>query len=137
MEKGVKMENINLATVSPLVLAYLGDTVYESRIREYLINKNVNKKVNDLHKTAIKYVKAKAQANVIITIEDSLTEEEHRIYKKGRNQKSHTTPKNADIIDYKNATGFEALIGYLHMKKDYDRVEEIIKRAIEITEERM
>ena len=95
------MNNINLATVSPLVLAYLGDTVYESYVREYLISKNVNKKVNDLHKTAIKYVKAKAQANIILTIEDSLSEEEHRIYKRGRNQKSHTSPKNADIIDYK------------------------------------
>ena len=123
--------------MTAIPIFFIRKQAYESRIREYLINKNVNKKVNDLHKTAIKYVKAKAQANVILTIEDSLTEEEHRIYKKGRNQKSHTTPKNADIIDYKNATGFEALIGYLHMKKDYDRVEEIIKRAIEITEESM
>ncbi|MCB5943040.1 Mini-ribonuclease 3, partial [bacterium 210820-DFI.6.52] len=72
--------------------------------------------------------KAKAQAYVILTIEESLTEEEHRIYKRGRNQKSHTTPKNADIIDYKNATGFEALIGYLHMKKDYERLNYIIQK---------
>ena len=134
MEKGVKMENINLSTISPLVLAYLGDTVYESYIREYLINKNPNKKVNDLHKTAIKYVKAKAQAKVILEIEETLTEEEHRVYKRGRNQKSHTTPKNADIIDYKNATGFEALVGYLNIKKDYERLNYIIKKAIEITE---
>ena len=134
MEKGVKMENINLSTISPLVLAYLGDTVYESYIREYLINKNPNKKVNDLHKTAIKYVKAKAQAKVILEIEETLTEEEHRVYKRGRNQKSHTTPKNADTIDYKNATGFEALVGYLNIKKDYERLNYIIKKAIEITE---
>ena len=131
------MDRSELLTISPLVLAYLGDTVYESYVREYLIKKNINKKVNDLHKSAIKYVNAKAQATVIHEIEDELTEDEERIYKRGRNQKSHTSPKNADIIDYKHATGFEALIGYLHLNNESDRLNYIISKGIDIIEESM
>ncbi len=137
MEKGIDMNRTELITMSPLVLAYLGDTVFESHVREHLIRQNINRKVNDLHKTAIKYVKAKAQATIIHTLESELTEEELRIYKRGRNQKSNTTPKNADIIDYKNATGFEALIGYLYLSKDQERLEYIINKGIKIVEENM
>lgn len=128
------MDENKLITMSPLVLAYLGDTVYESYTREYLITKNINKKVNDLHKTAIKYVKAKAQATIIHELENELTEEETRIYKRGRNQKSHTKAKNADIVDYKCATGFESLIGYLYLSKDIERLEYIVYKGIEIIE---
>ena len=101
------------------------------------ITKNINKKVNDLHKSAVKYVNAKAQATIIHNIEDQLTEDELRIYKRGRNQKSHTSPKNADIIDYKHATGFEALIGYLYLDKNYERLEYIISEGIKIIEANM
>ena len=93
------MDKTELITMSPLVLAYLGDTVYESYIREHLIRQNINRKVNDLHKSAIQYSKAKAQATIIHELQDELTEEEIRIFKRGRNQKPHTSPKNADIID--------------------------------------
>ena len=129
MEESIIMNRTELITMSPLVLAYLGDTVFESHIREYLITKNINKKVNDLHKSAVKYVNA--------NIEDQLTEDELRIYKRGRNQKSHTSPKNADIIDYKHATGFEALIGYLYLDKNYERLEYIISEGIKIIEANM
>ena len=131
------MDRSELLTISPLVLAYLGDTVYESYVREYLIKKNINKKVNDLHKSAIKYVNAKAQATVIHAIEDELTEDEERIYKRGRNQKSHTSPKNADIIDYKCATGFEALVGYLYLNEEKERLEYVIYKGISIIESNM
>ena len=131
------MNRTELITMSPLVLAYIGDTVYETHIREYLIKQNVNRKVNDLHKSAVKYVKAKAQATIMHEIEEQLTEEELRIYKRGRNQKSHTSPKNADIIDYKHATGFEALIGYLHLGKEKERLEYIIEEGIKIIEKNM
>lgn len=137
MEKSVKMEKSELITMSPLVLAYLGDTVYESYIREYLINRCCHERVNSLHKQAIKYVNAKAQANVIHAIESDLTEEEMRIFKRGRNQKSNTAPKNMDIVDYRYATGFEALIGYLYLDKQIDRLEEIISRGIGIIESEM
>ena len=131
------MERTELITMSPLVLAYLGDTVFESHIREYIKTKNINKKVNDLHKTAIKYVNAKAQATIVHNIENELTEDELRVYKRGRNQKSHTSPKNADIIDYKHATGFEALIGYFYLGKEIERLEYIVKEGIKIVEKHM
>jgi ribonuclease-3 family protein len=135
MEKDINMQRTELITMSPLVLAYLGDTVYESFIREHLIKQNINKKVNDLHKSAIKYANAKAQATIIHSIEEELTEDEQRIYKRGRNQKSHTSPKNADIIDYKHATGFEALIGYLYLNNESERLRYIINKGIKIIEE--
>lgn len=128
------MDKTELITMSPLVLAYLGDTVYESYIREHLIRQNINRKVNDLHKSAIQYSKAKAQATIIHELHDELTEEEIRIFKRGRNQKPHTSPKNADIIDYKCATGFEALIGYLYLSEDRERLEYIVQKSIEIIE---
>ena len=137
MEESIKMDKIKLITMSPLVLAYLGDTVYESYIREHLIRKNIKRKVNNLHKLAIQYSKAKAQATIIHEIENELTEEEMKIFKRGRNQKSHTAPKNADIIDYKYATGFEALIGYLYLSEDKERLEYIVKKGIEIIERDM
>ena len=137
MEESIKMDKIKLITMSPLVLAYLGDTVYESYIREHLIRQNINRKVNNLHKLAIQYSKAKAQATIIHELEDELTEEEMKIFKRGRNQKSHTAPKNADIIDYKYATGFEALIGYLYPSEDKERLEYIVKKGIEIIERDM
>lgn len=131
------MEKTELVTMSPLVLAYLGDTVYETYIREHLIRQNTQKKVNDLHKLAIKYVKAKAQATIIHEIETELTEEESKIYKRGRNQKSNTSPKNADIIDYKHATGFEALVGYLYLNNEIERLQYIINKGIKIIERDM
>lgn len=137
MEESIKMDKIKLITMSPLVLAYLGDTVYESYIREHLIRQNINRKVPNLHKLAIQYSKAKAQATIIHELEDELTEEEMKIFKRGRNQKSHTAPKNADIIDYKYATGFEALIGYLYLSEDKERLEYIVKKGIEIIERDM
>ena len=137
MEESIKMDKIKLITMSPLVLAYLGDTVYESYIREHLIRQNINRKVNNLHKLEIQYSKAKAQATIIHELEDELTEEEMKIFKRGRNQKSHTAPKNADIIDYKYATGFEALIGYLYLSEDKERLEYIVKKGIEIIERDM
>ena len=109
---------MNVLEVNSLALAYLGDSIYESYIREYLIRGNCNKKVNDLHKAAIKYSNAKAQASIIHNMMEEFSEEEMRIYKRGRNQKSHTSPKNADIIDYKCATGFEALVGYLYLSEE-------------------
>ena len=131
------MEKTELVTMSPLVLAYLGDTVYETYIREYLIRQNTQRKVNDLHKLAIKYVKAKAQATIIHEIEIELTEEESKIYKRGRNQKSNTSPKNADIIDYKHATGFEALVGYFYLNNEIERLQYIINKGIKIIERDM
>ena len=110
-----------------LVLAYLGDAIYEVYIREYLIKKNIVK-VDNLQKEAIKYVSAKAQAKIINNLieKNILTEEELEIFYRARNHKGTRHPKNTDIITYKYATGLEALIGYLYLEKRKERIEELM-----------
>lgn len=117
---------LKLGNINALVLAYLGDAVYELYIRNYLINKGINK-VNDLQKEAVKYVSAKAQSNFLEKMlnDDFLTIEEISIIKRARNHKSHGT-KSADIITYKRSTGLEALIGYLSFKGFNGRIKEIM-----------
>jgi len=116
-----------------LSLAYLGDSVYEVYIRKYLINKGITK-VNNLQKEAVSFVSAKAQASFVTKMleEDFLTKDEIDIFLRGRNHKSHSSPKNTDIITYKYSTGFEAIIGYLTIKNNNKRIEEIIEYIIEM-----
>ena len=117
-----------------LTLAYIGDALYELKIREYLLNKGITK-VNDLHNYAIKFTQAKAQAEIISKLSVSfLTDDEIDLFKRGRNQNATHKPKNADVQTYNMATGFESLIGYLYLSKDYDRLDEIISKATEIIE---
>lgn len=115
-----------------LALAYVGDAIYEIYIRDYLIEKGETKP-NKLHRAATHYVSAKAQAFLIQQMlqENLLTENEELYYRRGRNAKSHTTAKNADITTYRVATGFEALMGYLHLTKQTERMEELINWCIE------
>lgn len=120
----------DITMLSPLQLAYIGDAVYELLVRTYLLNKKLS--VHELHRTSTKYVKAKAQAEIVHNLEDDLTDEEISIVKKGRNAKSNTMPKNATIIDYKYATGFEALIGYLYLKGKDERIQELFEKVEEI-----
>lgn len=115
--------------LNPLKLAFLGDAIYEAYIRTYLVNEVVLTP-HEMSRRAVKYVKASAQANLINGIKNLLTEEEWIIVKRGRNQKSTTVPKNALLIDYKYATGFEALIGYLHLTQNESRIIEILKAGI-------
>ncbi len=116
--------------LSPLQLAYVGDAVYELFIRHLILNRK-KISVHELHKTSIKYVKAKGQREIVFKIKDRLTEEEWNIVKRGRNAKSGTIPKNADVQDYKYATGFEALIGSLYLLKRYDRLTEVFEMIME------
>ena len=110
-----------------LVLAYLGDSIYETYIRKYLIDKGISK-VKELQSESIKYVSAKGQANYLKEMIDNnfFYEEELNIIICARNHKSNHKPKNCDIITYKNATGFEALIGYLYLEGKITRIEEIV-----------
>ena len=112
------------------VLAYLGDAVYELYVREYLITKTT--KTDILQQEAIKYVSAKSQVKILNNLinDNFLTENELEIVKRGRNNSKNTHPKNTDIITYKHATGFEALIGYLYLN-DKKRLEEIINKILE------
>ena len=114
------LDREDIAMLSPLQLAYVGDAVYELLVRTYILDKNSN--VNQLHKKATKYVKADAQSEIIHYIEEHLTEDEKHIVKRGRNAKTNTSPKNSSIIDYKYATGFESLFGYLYLKKENERI---------------
>ena len=118
---------MNLMEVNVLVLAYMGDTIYENYVRKYLINKGIGN-VNDLQSASIAYVSAKSQAKYLQEMIDSnlLNEDELSIVKRARNYKTTSHPKNCDIITYKYATGLEALIGYLELDNNRERVEEIM-----------
>ncbi len=116
---------------SPLVLAYIGDSVYEVFTRKKVLGGNPNLPAHKLHKENVKYVKAKAQSNAMEKIEPMLTDAELAIYKRGRNAKSATVPKNADPADYRRATGFEALIGFLELSEQNERLLEIMEIAFD------
>ena len=117
--------------LAPLVLAYIGDSVYEVYVRNRLLAEHPDMPVYKLHKEAIKYVRAKAQSNSIMALEADLEPDEEAIFKRGINAKSPTVPKNADVGDYRRATGFEALIGYLHLSGKADRLEKIMCAAFD------
>lgn len=116
---------------SPLTLAYIGDAVYDLIIRSVVVER-ANRAANDLHKKTVRYVKAETQAKMIIALNEELTEEEEAVYKRGRNAKSHTAAKNASLGDYRKATGFEALMGFLYLTGQTDRMLYLIKRGIEL-----
>ncbi len=111
----------NPQQLSPLVLAFVGDAIYGLLVRERLVL-IANTSVGNLHRKSVKYVSAKAQAAAIDKIEKDLTEEEDRIFKRGRNASVNSVPKNADVADYHKATGFEALFGYLYLSNQHERI---------------
>lgn len=119
---------------SPLTLAYLGDAVYEIMIRTIIVERS-NAPVHKLHKRSSALVKASAQAGMIKAIEPVLTPEEEAVYKRGRNAKSYTMAKNATMTDYRMATGFEALMGYLYLKQEYERMTELVHMGLCALEE--
>ena len=134
MEKAIKetfhTAEINPDQYSPLTLAYMGDCAYEIVIRTLLVTK-ANTHVDRLNKKASSLAKAVTQSQMITAIQEQLTEEELAIYKRGRNAKSYTSAKNASINDYRKATGFEALIGWLYLKGNFERMTEIIRMGFE------
>ncbi|HHW56855.1 MAG TPA: Mini-ribonuclease 3 [Clostridia bacterium] len=130
------LENLNLidekgvSNLSPLVLAFIGDAVYSLYIRTMIVAKE-SKPVNFLNKETVKYVKATAQAQSIKRIYDFLTEEEKDIVRRGRNVKSNTMPKGVQVQAYRYATGFEALLGYLYLKGEFERLKNIMELSME------
>ena len=123
---------MNTNLINPLVLAYIGDAVYELEIRKKLIERKINK-VNDLQKECVKYVSAKGQAEYIDKFinNDILSQEEIDVYKRARNTKVNSHPHNTDIIIYKKATGLEAVFGYLYLVNNIDRIKELISYIME------
>ena len=132
----MELKDIDIMNYSPLTLAYIGDGIYEIVIRTIIVDQ-ANRQVNKIHKAASNLVKAHTQAEMIFAIMDKLTEQELAIYKRGRNAKAVTRAKNASMSDYRTATGFEALIGYLYLSEDKERLEYIVKKGIEIIERDM
>lgn len=118
--------------LNSLQLALIGDGIFEVFIRNYILTENTALSANKIHIRTIGYVKAKSQAYIMHKIEEFLTEEEAAVYKRGRNAKSPTVPKNAEVRDYRMATGFESLIGYLYLIGDKERLEFIFNKSIEI-----
>lgn len=127
------IKNVNPKNYSPLSLAYIGDSIFDVMIRTMEVSR-VNMQANKYHKHVSKIVCAPAQAKMILAIEDKLTEEERDIFRRGRNAKSYTKAKNASTIDYRNATGYEALLGYLYLKEDFKRLTDIVKMGLEVLE---
>ena len=123
------LEDQDLRSYSPLTLAYIGDGVYELIIRTILVKKG-NCPVNRLHKKASSLVKAGAQSVIMEVIEEKLTPEELSVYRRGRNAHSPTMAKHATMADYRRATGFEALMGYLYLKEDYTRMLTLVRMGI-------
>lgn len=115
---------------SALALAYIGDGVYDLIIRSVVVGKG-NHKVKDLHRMTSSIVKAEAQAKIMKSLEDELTDEEMAVYHHGRNAKSGSSAKNASIVDYRIATGFEALIGYLYLDGKMERILELVKIGLD------
>lgn len=124
-----ELENTDVRTYSPLTLAYIGDAIYELVIRTILVERG-NTQVNKLHQRASRLVKASAQSAIIEKLKPYLSEAEMSVFKRGRNAKSFTMAKNASMSDYRRATGFEALMGYLYMTEQWDRMLELIKIGI-------
>ena len=124
------INNIDLQTVPAQTLAFIGDAVYNVYIRSYLASISTAK-TGRLHNLSIKFVSAKGQAKTMDSIINMLTEEEINIYKRGRNTNIGSISKHADIIEYKKATGFECLIGYLYVTRNNKRLDDIIKKCIE------
>ena len=123
---------MNVLEMNVLVLAYLGDTIYENYVRRFLINSRIGN-VNDLQTASVSYVSAKAQASYLMKMmeEEFFTEEEVNVIKRARNYKSNSHPKNCDIVTYKYATGLEAVIGYLELLGRRERIDEIMNRILE------
>ena len=116
---------------SPAQLAYAGDAVYELLVRSYVL-KTHDISVNKMHRLTVRFVKAKAQAYILSKLNDELTDEEKKLVKRGRNAKVTSSPKNVEFMDYRYATGFETLLGYLYLNKDIDRLLYIFDRIIKI-----
>ena len=134
MEELFQMQEVDIQTYSPLTLAYIGDSIYDLIIKNLVVNHG-NKQVNKLHQETSALVNAQTQSKMMRVLQELLTEEEHAVYKRGRNAKSVSPAKNQTVTDYRRATGFEALCGYLYLKKDWKRLLDLVKIGLDSIKE--
>lgn len=135
MQEVFQMKEVDVHSYSPLTLAYIGDSIYDLIIKSLVINQG-NRQVNKLHKETSMYVQASTQSLMMRAMQEELTEEEHAVYKRGRNAKSVSPEKNQSITDYRRATGFEALLGYLYLKKEWKRMLDLVKIGLDSLKEK-
>ena len=126
----LSLQEVDADSYSPLVLAFIGDCVYDLVIKSMIISRG-NKQVHKLHEETSRFVQASTQSLMMRTMQHHLTEEENAIYRRGRNAKSVSPAKNQSSTDYRRATGFEALLGYLYLKKDYERLMALVKAGLD------
>ena len=134
MQELFQMKEVDIKEYSPLTLAYIGDSSDDLIIKALVVNEG-NRQVQKLHKETSMRVQASAQSKMMRAIQEHLTEEEHAVFKRGRNAKSVSPAKNQSITDYRRATGFEALMGYLYLKKEWKRMLELVKIGLESMDE--
>lgn len=134
LEELFDLKEVDIQSYSPLVLAYIGDSIYDLVIKTMVINEG-NAQVQKLHQKTSSLVQASTQSQMMRTMQEHLTEEERGVYKRGRNAKSVSPAKNQSVTDYRRATGFEALMGYLYLKKDWKRLLELIKIGLDSIKE--
>lgn len=125
-KSAMQLAPVRAEQYAPLTLAYIGDSVFDLLVKTYFVWQ-ADMAVQKYHRLASGVVKAHAQAQMIALLEEELTQEEHAVYKRGRNAKSYTKAKNATTIDYRQATGLEALVGYLYLQGRYDRLVALIR----------
>ena len=130
MREIFQMKEVDMKEYSPLTLAYIGDSIYDLMIKSLVVNEG-NRQVNKLHKETSAFVQASAQSQMMRTLQGQLTEEEHAVYRRGRNAKSVSPAKNQSLTDYRRATGFEALMGYLYLRRDYKRMLDLVKLGLD------
>ena len=130
IKQNMDLDDIDTVNYSPLTFAFIGDAVYEVVIRTMIVDE-ANRSANDLHKESSNYVKASTQAKLSEILMDDFDEDELAVFKRGRNAKINTKAKNASLSEYKKATGFEAVIGYLYLEGKTERMIELIKKGLE------
>ena len=135
IEKMFNIEEMEAETYSPLVLAYIGDCIYDLIIKSWIVSAG-NRQVHKMHEDTSAYVQASTQSLMMRKMQEHLTQEVHTVYRRGRNEKSVSPAKNQSITDYRRATGFEALLGYLYLKKEYQRLTELVKIGLDSLAER-
>ena len=129
MEEMFEMREADVKEYSPLTLAYIGDSIFDLIMKSLVVNEG-NQPVQKLHLRTSRFVQASAQSRMMRVLQEELTEEEHAVYKRGRNAKSVSPAKNQSVTDYRRATGFEALLGYLYLKKEWKRMLSLVKMGL-------
>ena len=133
MQEIFQMQEVDIKTYSPLALAYIGDCIFDLIIKSLVLNQG-NKQVQKMHKETSRIVQASAQSLMMREIQKHLTEEEHLVYKRGRNTKTVSPARNQSLTDYRRATGFESLLGYLYLKKEWKRMLDLVKIGLDSLE---